>query len=160
MIRKAEISDMPKILDIYAAARGFMAQSGNPTQWGKTYPTPDIIEDDIKKGQLYVFLEDDEIHGAFTFFFGIEPDYLSVSGGEFKSDMPCGIMHRIASDGASSGFFAKISDYCKQKADAIRIDTHKDNLVMQRVLNKAGFSAVGKIYLKNGEERIAYEFIK
>ena len=33
MIRRAVPSDLPDILEIYAIARRFMAQAGNPDQW-------------------------------------------------------------------------------------------------------------------------------
>ncbi len=34
MIRQAEEADLPVILEIYAYARDFMAENGNPHQWG------------------------------------------------------------------------------------------------------------------------------
>ena len=33
-IEKAKLEDLPRILQIYASARKFMKQSGNPKQWG------------------------------------------------------------------------------------------------------------------------------
>ena len=64
-----------------------------------------------------------------------------------------------------------INIYFKGKADDgsimfgkfisnIRIDTHHDNLVMQKVLNKHGFMKCGVIYLKNGNPRLAYHYEK
>lgn len=41
----------------------------------------------------------------------------------------------------------------------LRADTHRDNLPMQRVLEKAGFSLRGVIYVEDGSERLAYELI-
>lgn len=38
MIRLAESGDLPLILNIYEYARGFMAENGNPSQWGKITP--------------------------------------------------------------------------------------------------------------------------
>ena len=42
---------------------------------------------------------------------------------------------------------------------SIRIDTHDDNLSMQRFLTKNGFTYCGTIYLENKETRRAYERI-
>ena len=39
----------------------------------------------------------------------------------------------------------------------IRIDTHKDNKIMQGLLARHGFSYCGIIYLKNGSPRLAYQ---
>ena len=37
-IRNARMEDLPVIQDIYAYARGFMAKTGNPNQWGQHHP--------------------------------------------------------------------------------------------------------------------------
>ena len=54
MIRKANLSQLPQILSIYERARAFMAQTGNPTQWGDHFPPHDLLRSDIPKKQLYV----------------------------------------------------------------------------------------------------------
>ena len=160
MIRAAKKSDMQEILRVYSIARGFMAQSGNASQWGNTYPPVETLNDDIEKNQLFVILEDGRICGAFVFFVGEEPTYKNVYGGAFKTQIPCGIIHRVASDNTCRGTFGRLLDFCKSRAEQFRIDTHKDNKVMQHVLEKHGFSACGTVYIENGEERIAYELIK
>lgn len=35
-IRKAAEGDLPRMMEIYAVARRFMAAHGNPNQWGPT----------------------------------------------------------------------------------------------------------------------------
>ena len=37
-ITKAKMEDLSLILQIYAYARKFMKQSGNPKQWGDSFP--------------------------------------------------------------------------------------------------------------------------
>ena len=44
--------------------------------------------------------------------------------------------------------------------DTIRIDTHRDNKVMQNAIAKAGFEYCGIIHCWNGDERLAYQFGK
>ena len=39
----------------------------------------------------------------------------------------------------------------------VRVDTHKDNYVMQNMLKKLGYSYCGIIYLENGDPRLAYQ---
>ena len=45
----------------------------------------------------------------------------------------------------------------------MRIDTHAENLPMQRALEKAGFTPCGMIYLiggrEDGDPRLAYEIL-
>ena len=50
MIRKANINELNEILEIYAYARGFMAQNGNPTQWGNTTPKIELLIENINDG--------------------------------------------------------------------------------------------------------------
>ena len=45
-IRKATLSDLPQIFDIYARARKFMAENGNGTQWGNIKPRKELVESD------------------------------------------------------------------------------------------------------------------
>ncbi len=40
-IRKAAEGDLPRIMEIYAVARRFMAAHGNPNQWGPTNWPPE-----------------------------------------------------------------------------------------------------------------------
>ena len=43
-------------------------------------------------------------------------------------------LHRLASDGKVKGIFKCGVDYCKSISDNIRIDTHNDNLIMQKLI--------------------------
>ena len=57
-VRDAVSADLPRIEEIYAYARDFMAKTGNPNQWGKTNPPHEWLVDDIQKHLLHV-IEDD-----------------------------------------------------------------------------------------------------
>lgn len=43
-IRPAQPGDLPALLEIFAHARAFMAQTGNPTQWPATYPGVELMQ--------------------------------------------------------------------------------------------------------------------
>ena len=60
MIRLANYDDLNRIMEIYQEARNYMEANGNPDQWGKNHPPRQLLEEDIKKGQLYVYTENDE----------------------------------------------------------------------------------------------------
>ena len=47
----------------------------------------------------------------------------------------------------------------KLNRNSLRIDTHKGNVVMRRMLEKHDFKYCGIIFLQSGEERVAYEKI-
>ena len=49
-IRLAELEELDRIMEIYAHARRFMAETGNPKQWGATnWPPRTLIEQDIRQ---------------------------------------------------------------------------------------------------------------
>ncbi|MBR6595275.1 MAG: N-acetyltransferase [Oscillospiraceae bacterium] len=154
-IRKAEMADLPRILEIYAYAREFMASTGNPNQWRKTNPPRETLEADIPAGNLFV-LEDQGIHGVFAYFTEPDPTYAHIQDGAWLDDSPYGTIHRIAGDG-SGGVFGAALDFAIRQNPHVRIDTHEDNKVMQHILQKHGFQRCGIIYLVNGEPRIAFE---
>lgn len=155
-VRKANESDLPRIEEIYAYARAFMVKTGNPNQWGKTNPPHEWLVDDISKGLLYVITENDSIHGVFYFYIGEDPTYGSIEDGAWKYPSPYGTIHRIASDG-NGGILRTAVEFCLEMSNHIRIDTHHDNMVMQKAVAKLGFERSGIIRLANGDPRIAYE---
>ena len=158
LVRKATFADLPRIEEIYAYARSFMAANGNPNQWGTTYPPIQQLKQDIQLGNLYVVSDGAEIHGVFFFFIGADPTYGYVEGGKWREDSAYGTIHRIAGDG-TGGILATAVSFCKSKISHIRIDTHANNRVMQNALARQGFQKVGIIYLEDGDPRIAYELL-
>ena len=155
MIQKANLSQLPQILKIYEKARQFMAQSGNPDQWGTAYP-PEMIRQDIRNGKSYVNLEGDHIRAVFYFAVETDPTYAYIEGA-WLNDEPYGVIHRIAVGDSGKGVAAQCFGYVAQRCDNIRIDTHEKNIPMQRCLAKNGFTRCGIIYLEDGDPRIAYQ---
>lgn len=156
-IRSAEKNDLNAIMQIYSAAREFMAKNGNPNQWGKVFPTRELIADDIEKGRLFVIEENGSIHGVFAFMIGNDPTYAVIENGSWLTDTEYGAIHRVASDGKMHGVLSAAVGFCLTKISHLRIDTHKDNRVMQRQILKNGFAERGTIYTEDGSPRIAYE---
>ena len=154
-VRTAKPKDFARILEIYAYAREFMAKTGNPKQWGDSYPPIDMLKEDIRLGNLYV-VEDNGIHGVFAYFTEPDPTYSYIEDGTWFSDVPYGTIHRVAADG-SRGVFTAVLAFAESMNSHVRIDTHHDNQVMQHVLAKHGFLRTGIIYLEDGDPRIAYE---
>lgn len=159
-IREATNQDMENLMHIYEIARETMRQSGNPNQWGTNFPPEKLIEEDIEKHRCMAVCEGDTIHGVFALCRGEDPTYGHVEGGEWLNDAPYITMHRVASDAKVHGLFAVMADYCKSISDNVRIDTHADNRIMQKVITRNGFVKCGTIYLLNGEPRVAYHWAR
>lgn len=157
MIRQALLSDLETILDIYEEARVFMRQNGNPSQWKNGYPGKDRVTEDIKENCLFVIQRDSKPCGVFFFKVGEDPTYRYIEGGKWLSDTEYGVIHRIAGRTKEKGILAEALEFCQGKITHLRIDTHKDNSIMQHALAKYGFTPCGTIYVADGTPRIVYE---
>lgn len=156
IIRKAKINELDEILAIYELARSFMVKNGNPHQWNdEKYPPAELLKNDIEKGNLYVAV-DEQIEGVFYFAIEEDEDYKTIDGA-WLNDKPYAVIHRIASSGRVKGIVKMAVEFAKSKINNVKIDTHSDNYIMQRALEKLGFQKCGTIYLKNNEPRIAYQ---
>ena len=172
MIRQAEMADFPQILAVYQKAREFMKENGNPSQWGDTFPREEVLRNDIEeKRHLYVITRGETgetIAGVFALIIGPDPTYAVIEpcegdpparSGFWLSDSLYGTIHRLASGGRAHGIFAEAIAYSRRQIAHLRIDTHEDNLIMQHLIERAGFSRRGIIYTDDGSPRIAYECV-
>ncbi len=145
-IRNATAADLNEIFDIYSCARAFMKQNGNPLQWGETYPEESVILADLNADSLYVLESDDGLlAGVFAFLKDGDGVYDKIDG-KWLNDKPHAAIHRVASNGKQKGIFGDILAFCLGFSDNIKIDTHKDNLIMQSVLKKHGFVECGTVF--------------
>lgn len=158
-IRKAEPKDLNIILKIFEHAKNYMKENNNPNQWGDDYPTVEIIEEDIKNSIGYVCLdEENNIVGYFCFYVGIEEDYNEIYEGNWLNDKEYAVIHRIATMSNKKGVGSFCMQYCFDKYKNIKIDTSKDNIPMQKLLEREGYTKCGIIHLRrNGGERIAFQ---
>ena len=156
-IRKTKLNEIDEILRIYEKAKEFMAQTGNANQWQKGYPTRELILEDISNEQSYVCEEDGEILATFNFFVGIEPTYNEIFDGKWLNDEEYGVIHRIAVAVHQKGIASKCIQWCLAQMPNIKIDTHKNNIPMQKTILKNGFKYCGIIKKPDGTERLAYQ---
>lgn len=160
MIRKATAADHGMIMRIYDTAKAFMRANGNHTQWQNGYPFPDLVTEDTENGNMYVVCKDDGcVCACFGIFEGEDPTYAYIEG-SWASDTPYAAIHRVASDGTERGIFKQIFAYAAERYTHLRIDTHADNIPMQRAVTGCGFSYQGIIFVEDGTPRRAYEWIK
>lgn len=156
-IRPATSQDLVHMLAIYAYARDFMKSTGNPQQWGDTWPSQAKIEEDIARGASWLLCEGEKILGVAALCQGIEPTYAYIEGA-WPNDMPYLCIHRIAAAEGAKGVFAAFVEYCKARYQNIRIDTHTDNAIMQKCILQHGFSYCGIVYMEDNTPRLAYQW--
>lgn len=168
MIRLAKENDLVVIMKIYQTARKYMEETGNPTQWGNNHPPGELLEEDIRREQLYVYSEsaggsaaeeeNEIIHGVFAFIIGEDPTYAYIEDGTWPNDAAYGTIHRIAGDGKIRGIFEQCFEFCRSQIKKLRIDTHQNNRTMQHLIEKNGFQKCGIVYMEDGSPRIAYQY--
>jgi RimJ/RimL family protein N-acetyltransferase len=117
-------------------------------------------------GHSYVLLKDDNIVATVAVSFDGESTYNNIYDGKWLTNDKYAVIHRIAVDntykglGLSSEIIKRIEELCViNNVHSIKVDTHRENLSMQRLLKKNNFEYCGIIYLLDGNERIAFEKI-
>ncbi|MFM1524922.1 hypothetical protein [Helcococcus bovis] len=157
MIRLAKIDDFNSILDVYKIARTLMKETGNPNQWGDNRPTEEAVLEDIKASKMYVIEENTEILGVFSLQ-DVDYDYVNIDG-KWLNDEKYIVIHKVASSGNKKGIFSEIINYVYSKTKNIRIDTHEDNKVMQKLLVDNGFTYCGVVFIERKLKRRAYHLV-
>ena len=158
IIRKAVTDEVKPIMDVLAAAKGIMRSSGNMHQWTDGYPSEEVIKKDIANGNGYVVEDDGRVTAYFAYIASPEPTYAIIYEGSWLDDsLPYHVIHRIGSYPDVHGIFSSIIELCRSEDANLRIDTHRDNLIMQHNILKHGFIYCGIIFLESGDERLAYQ---
>ena len=161
LIRPAVPADLPALREVFAAAKAIMRADGNPSQWAGTYPDDAAVLRDIAAGGGHVLLaEDGRTAGYFALLPAPEPTYARIEDGAWLDDaLPYLVIHRIASVPEVHGIFDAVIAFAAARCRNLRVDTHRDNRIMQHNLRKHGFRRCGVIRLADGAPRIAYQRI-
>ena len=158
IIRQATHADMAEIMMVMVSARQIMRSSGNLRQWDDSYPSEDIISSDMERCGGFVLEEDERVVAYFAFLASPEPTYDKIYDGRWiDNEHSYHVIHRIASYPDVHHVFRDIMEYAFSKDRNIRIDTHRDNHIMQHNIEKHGFTYCGIIHLASGDERLAYQ---
>ena len=160
-IRHATTDDLGRIMEVLGAAKQVMRNAGNANQWIGGYPDEQAILRDMEQVGAIVVEDDCEVVAYFAFLPSPEPTYAAIYEGAWLDDtLPYHVVHRMGAVPSAKGIFASAMDYCFSVDPNIRVDTHRDNKIMQHLFEKHGFTYCGIIYLANGDERLAYQKLK
>lgn len=168
-LRLMTTNDLPRVMEIVGQAQAYLAAQGID-QWQSGYPDEPTEREDIARSQGYVWEEDGHVCAITTITFEGEPCYAHIYEGNWNTPEPYACIHRLAID---TDFRGKgIADALMKASEAlvkarglqgIRVDTHRQNVVMQRMLMRNGYQRCGVIYLPKdidfGAERIAFDKI-
>ena len=169
-LHKIKIDDLPRVMEITASAKNLLKQNGS-LQWQQGYPNEETFTNDINNERLYGLYEDYKLMGYGAYVYGKDLNYVEIEGG--KWDIPANdkdmAIHRVAVDEHSHGkkYGIKILEYGIKYAKklgciTVKVDTHKNNIPMQRCIEKSGFLYRGIIKIlteKLDNLRLAYEMV-
>lgn len=162
-MRIATPSDISPIMGIIGQAKRRLYRLGID-QWQDGYPNEEAIRNDITLQNGYVYTVDSVIAAYAAIIIGDESTYHHIDG-QWLTDNPYIVIHRIAvhdqfaHQGIAVGIFDFACSLARQhQVTSIRIDTHKDNVYMQHLVNKQGFTYCGIIQVRDGK-RMAFEKI-
>lgn len=163
--RKALEEDINSIMKIINQAQDYFREQGI-NQWQNNYPNFETIKNDINNSNSYVLLKDNTVVGTAAVIFDGDNNYDVIYEGRWLSDDKYAAIHRIAVDsnfkglGLASIILKHVEKMCfDMGVHSIKVDTHEENVSMQKFLNKNGFQYCGIIYLADKSKRIAFEKI-
>lgn len=134
-------------------------------QWQNGYPDRNSVLADVEAGVGYVMCEADTVIACGAVIFGTDPNYARIEDGEWITDgSDYVVVHRLAvadgfkHRGMATRFMCQVEEMARMRGTgSFRIDTHRDNLYMQSMLDTLGFTFCGVIYVSDGTPRRAYE---
>lgn len=165
-LRLTTENELKAVMQIIEEARKYFRLNAIP-QWQNGVPSLETVSRDMKNGNAYVLMEDDEVVGTCSIFFEDDPDYETIYQGRWLNNSEYVVVHRIAvkqsykGHGYGSNILQAAEKMAKEKGiDNIRIDTHRLNHSMQRLIAKNNFTYCGIVMVNdNGvqAERLAYQ---
>ena len=149
--RPANEADMGDILRIVGDARASLKKHG-VDQWQGPYPDERAFLFDMERGECFVVCHGEEVAGFFTLSTREEKCYGEITDGKWTADMPYCVLHRAAvAAGYRGGELAEYMMKCVEKQAetyglrCIRVDTHRKNKAMQRLLRGSGYRYRGNV---------------
>jgi uncharacterized protein YqgV (UPF0045/DUF77 family) len=163
--RKTVEADIDSIMKIIKQAQDYFKEKGI-NQWQNNYPNVEVISNDVAEKNSYVLVQNNDIVATAVVSFNGERTYESIYEGKWISNKEYAVVHRIAVNnnhkglGLLSKIIKNVEEVCIEKGvSSIKVDTHEQNLSMQKLLRKNKFEHCGIIYLDDNSPRIAFEKI-
>lgn len=153
-IRLSVPEDLPRLEEIYSAARRYMRSQGNLSQWSDTYPSALSARLDMERGWCHVIEKDGKVVATFCLMTDPEPTYSAL---DEALTVPYVTLHRVASDSSASGILSAAVRYAVARHHCdVRIDTHADNAPMLKAILRQRFEPTGPITLADGSPRLSF----
>ena len=151
-LRKAKNKEAEKILEFYQKTIESVRESEFNPKWNENYPNLEFINACIKKQELYIYAEDNNIIACVVLNDKFDPEYENVNWTvEAKSDELI-IIHTFAVDSkyAGKGIGKEIFNLIKNNSTkhnkkTIRLDIINGNVGAQKVFESFGFEYIESV---------------
>lgn len=150
LIRLATTADVPAIMQMIAKVVPIMRKAGN-YQWGDDYPNPQVFNNDISLGQLWVADIDGTIAGVSAITTDQDLEYTDAGWDITEAAI---VTHRIAVNpdyqgkGVAKALMQQAEVVAQQRGITIlRVDTNSENQATQGLFPKLGYTLSGEIGL-------------
>nr|WP_244889878.1 GNAT family N-acetyltransferase [Streptobacillus notomytis] len=155
---------MEKILEIKELAIEYQKEIGL-TQWSNNYPLEKDFKNDIELKRGYIYEKDNQIYAYASLNYDIDNMYLKTYDGNINNNIDYSSIHRVMvnknemNKGIGKEFLEKlIRISTKDSRFVVRIDTHKDNIAMIKLIDKLNFKYIAKVHANDGTERNVFEY--
>lgn len=166
--RRAGAQDLDTIMSIVVKAQKLLSLRKIPQWQGADGPRRAEFQKAIDAGTCYVLTHNDTVVATALLVAATDAAYEQIDGAwSAKSSRPYVAIHRlcVTSEQTNQGFANEMLSQLIARAKHlgyfdVRIDTHRLNVPMQHVIQKAGFHYQGVVHLavRDGE-RLGYQFI-
>ena len=165
IFEKTDWKDLDAVAEMVLQARARIGMLGID-QWQKTFPSREVLADDITRGRSYVAKDEDgSLCATFAVIDDGEPTYDKIYDGAWQTSGDGYLaVHRVAvsSQKLRRGVAGEALRFVEEMAQnmgrkSVRVDTHIGNTPMRGMLERNGYVHCGSIYLENGDHRVAYE---
>lgn len=156
MIQNAKLSQIEQILALTKACGKKMNEEGI-FQWNETYPNSEVFQNDIERGELYVFILKDTIVGCIVISTKMDEEYKAVKWLTQTSNHY--YIHRLAvhPNYQGKGIARSLMDFTENMAiqnniASIRLDTFSKNLRNQKFYEARDYKRLENIFFPTQSE--------
>lgn len=168
--RRAVPEDMDALLDILGQAKAYLRESG-VDQWQEGYPNREALMADMEAGRGWLFECEGRPAGYECISMSPEECYRDIDGAWLTEGENYAVIHRAMAAAKYRGtmlateMFSLAEDLAAGMGKlSVRVDTHRDNMAMNRLCEKLGYTFCGVVDLssvdpahdskRNGYEKI------
>ena len=156
MIRKAELHDIDPLMTVTKACAKHMIEQGI-FQWNEHYPSRSAFENDVRRGELFVFEQNNSVVGSIVLSDHMDEEYIPI-----KWLTPNGknlYIHRLAIHPIfqGKGYARLLMEFGENYAtennySSVRLDTFSQNKRNQKFYELRNYKRLGNIYFPKQSE--------